>query len=274
MKMGAFLDQYHFIKCFPPTEDSCVLTVGYDDFHVIKPLFTFRVQNHYTWHFVLSGGGTLEMGGKMYPIKGGQMFFIPPEEQMRYYPDPEAPWEYVWFSLKGEAAREYGRLLGFSLEEPVRPCGHFSKTELALKKLFTSLTENDGGYFSVLSSFYEIMEICTSHTSGTGIDNVKKLIDESFTLPTFNIDQLCGDVGISHAHLLRLFKKNYGTTIIKYLLKKRVGYACELLVNTDIPIRSVAYSCGFSDEIHFMKTFKKEMGMSALAYRKTGGYRF
>ena len=97
---------------------------------------------------------------------------------------------------------------------------------------------------------------------------MKKHIDESFTLPGFSVEQLCYDAGISHAHLLRLFKQTYGVTIVKYLISKRLELACEMLQNTDLLVSSVAYSCGFSDEPHFMRTFKKEFGVSALQYRK------
>ena len=94
------------------------------------------------------------------------------------------------------------------------------------------------------------------------------MIDGSFTLPSFSIDQLCRDAGISHAQLLRRFKKAYGTTVIAYVVRKRIEHACELLEATDLPVYSVAFSCGFADEIHFMKTFKAQTGLSATAYRR------
>ena len=49
---------------------------------------------------------------------------------------------------------------------------------------------------------------------------------------------------------------------------KRIELACELLENSDLSVRSVAHSCGFSDEIHFMKTFKSRTGMTAAEYRR------
>lgn len=266
--MFNFINKDHFVRHFPSGKDPCILTVGYDDFRTVKPLFAFRVQNFYTWHFVLSGSGTLELGDKTFEISTGQIFFIPPGIKMRYYPKSDAPWEYVWFTLNPETARQYGKLLGLSEETPVTESRYIQKIRLCLKRMFESF-EDGGGYFSVLSCFYEIMEICTSYSPRTGIRRIREHIDETFALPSFNIGQLCCDVGISHPQLLRLFKSTYGMTVKKYVLKKRMELACELLLNTDLSIKSVAYSCGFSDEIHFMKTFKKELGTSALHYRKS-----
>lgn len=63
--MGSFLSVDQFVRHFPTTQDSCIRTVGYDDFAVVKPLTAFRIQNFYTWHFVLSGEGTLEMDSRV-----------------------------------------------------------------------------------------------------------------------------------------------------------------------------------------------------------------
>ena len=267
--MGNFIEQGSFTRFFYSSQEFSVLNVGYSDFSIVKGENAFRTQSYYTWHFVLSGEGTLEIHGKEYKIQGGDMFFIPPDAKMRYYPNKKNPWEYVWFSFKGAMAEEYAQLVGFSKRVPVCKARNFQRAQNCLGKLFDSLIKEESGYFGVLSTFFEIMEISTTTSVSTGIKQVKKLLDENFASPFFSIEQLCLDVGISHAHLLRLFKQAYGVTLVKYIIKKRIDLACELLCSTDLSVSSVAFSCGFSDEIHFMKTFKKEVGCSALNYKKT-----
>lgn len=247
--------------------DGVVLGVGYDNFEVTKPLFRFRVQNFYTWHIVISGSGTLDVEDKTFHIKCGDMFFIPPDVKMRYYPDKQDPWEYVWFSLNGETADNYGKLVGFSRDTFVLENRYNSIINGILKNLFATLSESSNGHFGVLSAFYKIMDICVSHVPTSGIQNIKAVIDANCMSQFFSIESLCRDVGISHVHLLRLFKNEYGDTLIGYITKKRIEYACELLATTELSVRTVAFSCGFSDEIHFMKTFKKSVGITALQYR-------
>ena len=266
--MDAFIEKMQFVRHFPSEEDSFIRTVGYDNFLAVKPLYAFRMQSFYTWHFILSGSGILEIGGRVYSVAQGQMFFIPPGEIMRYYPDKDTPWDYVWFSLTGDMAAKYGRLLGFSVNSPVKSMQYFQGVRRRLQKLFATLVEENGGVFSVLSAFYGILELCTSDAAPSGIQAVKRYIDESFTLPGFCVEQLCYDAGLSHAQLLRLFRSAYGMTVIKYVINKRITLACELLTTTDMSVGSVALSCGFSDEPHFMRTFKQRVGISALQYRK------
>ena len=266
--MGTFFDKPQFVRHFPTEGASFIQTVGYDNFQYVRPLKAFRMQSFYTWHFVISGSGVLEIAGKTFSVFRGQMFFIPPGVKMRYYPHPDEPWEYVWFSLTGEMAKSYGGQLGFSKEHPIKNIPFFSGVHNRLTKLFVSLVEENGGMFGALSAFYGIMELCTADAPATGIRGVKKHIDESFSLPGFSVEQLCYDAGLSHAHLLRLFRKAYGMSVIQYVIKKRIALACELLISTELSIKSVAFSCGFTDESHFMKTFKREIGESALKYRK------
>ncbi len=269
--MGDFFKNSNLSHCFYSSDAFCILTIGYNNFKYVKPILQFRTQGFYTWHFIISGSGFLEIAGKVYNLKGGDMFFIPPDTKMRYFPKEDDPWEYVWFAFKGEKSKSYGELVGFTEGIFTGKMKYFGRIKNLLENRLRRLEDGSVGYFGALSTFYETLEICTSYTSHTGIHRIKEQIDESFTITGFNIEKLCYDVGISHAHLLRLFKKEYGITVIRYVIKKRIELACELLQNSDLSVGEVCFSCGFSDEIHFIKTFKKEMGVSALNYRKKFG---
>ncbi len=267
--MGNFIQEEFFSRFFHPNDDFGIINFGYDDFCFVKAAHSFRVQNYYTWHFVISGKGHLEIGGRAYDLSEGDSFFIPPDTPMRYFPYPDGPWEYVWFSFRGQNASSYGEQLGFSVDTPVRVCRHFGRTKQILKRTIEDMRDANHGYYKVLAAFYELMDISISeHQPRTPIQAVREFIDESYMIPDFNIENLCRDVGFSHAQLLRLFKKEYGKTVQRYVIERRLSLACELLENSDISVCSVALSCGFSDEIHFMKSFKKHYGITATKYRK------
>lgn len=100
------------------------------------------------------------------------------------------------------------------------------------------------------------------------LDSVKELLHEYF-LENLTLDQLTVITGISPFHIAREFKKHCGTTIGTYVTNLRISHACKLLLKKDYPIVRVGLECGFSDQSHFGNTFKKVMGVTPLAYRKT-----
>ncbi len=265
--MENFFRAPRFVQYFQTVERFGISNLGYDDFHTVRAIHAFRTQSFCTLHFVLNGKGTLEIGDKQFSLHGGDMFFTPADTQMRYSPSPDDPWDYVWFSLSDTAAcRE---LFGFSIDTPWRAVPHFTRVKSILGRTLTALDQKEIGYYGVLSAFYEILDICTAPVPPRGAHAVKALIDENFVSPAFRVETLCRDAGLSHAHLLRLFKAEYGVTVQRYVTDRRMALAKELLYTTDLSVGSVALSCGFADESHFMKTFKKETGFSALGYRKS-----
>ncbi len=71
-------------------------------------------------------------------------------------------------------------------------------------------------------------------------------------------------------YVSQLFKKESGTTFVRYIIQKRLEDAKELLVTTQKPVTDIALAVGFNDTLHFMKTFKKYVGMTPGQYRDHG----
>ena len=75
---------------------------------------------------------------------------------------------------------------------------------------------------------------------------------------------------INNNYLSQVFKKNMGTSVIKYLINFRIDQAKKLLAETDNPVFIVAEEVGFHEFRHFSKTFKRITGLSPAQYRKKG----
>jgi YesN/AraC family two-component response regulator len=69
-------------------------------------------------------------------------------------------------------------------------------------------------------------------------------------------------------YLSALFSKTANISLIHFINKTRIDISKSLIVNYDISISEAAYSCGFSDEKYFMKTFKKLENLTPTQYRK------
>lgn len=60
-------------------------------------------------------------------------------------------------------------------------------------------------------------------------------------------------------YIARMFKKYYGISFITYLNSLRIKKAQELLRNTDLSIKEIAYKVGYNNLNYFYKIFKRNM---------------
>ena len=65
----------------------------------------------------------------------------------------------------------------------------------------------------------------------------------------------------------REFKKLFKDSPAKWVLKKRLKLAAELLINTELPVGEITYETGFENQTHFSRTFKEKYGISPSLYR-------
>lgn len=69
-------------------------------------------------------------------------------------------------------------------------------------------------------------------------------------------------------YVSQLFKKEAGTTFIRYITQLRLDDAVKLLMTTNMPVVDIAMGVGFNDYFYFLKTFKKFKGKTPSQYRK------
>lgn len=83
------------------------------------------------------------------------------------------------------------------------------------------------------------------------------------------LDVVCQLCGYSKSHFCRTFKSIVGDTFHNVLNRHRIKIACLHLKESRSPIESIAVAVGFADAKSFCRVFKKRMGVSPVAYRKS-----
>lgn len=95
------------------------------------------------------------------------------------------------------------------------------------------------------------------------IDYIKKNYDKDISIVTLS-DQL----NISSVYLSQLFKKETGTSPLKFIIEYRIEQAKYLLIKSDEPINNIAIRVGFWEQKYFSRSFKKLTGLTPTQYRK------
>ena len=83
------------------------------------------------------------------------------------------------------------------------------------------------------------------------------------------ISQLADSLGLSLSYFQHLYKDFFGCSCQQDIINARLKLAKYYLLNSEIRIRELAYFCGYENELHFMRQFKKFVGRTPSEYRES-----
>lgn len=238
----------------------------------------------YELNIVLSGNGRHDVGKYFYAVSGGEVFVIPPNVTHSYMFVGEGKVFHLLISEKFfdqfesflETADGYNML--FSTQPELRilsgvpaslslTSDEMQKIDLLISDLFAPQDKNHNLRQSV-TALKLLVELCStlainesvakeSKTSGAilALDYINRHAGEKIT-----IEDLCEISYTSRTALIDEFKTLTGKTPQKYLADFRLKKAEQLLLTTNKKITEIAFECGFFDNAHFCKEFKRRFG--------------
>jgi AraC family transcriptional regulator len=82
------------------------------------------------------------------------------------------------------------------------------------------------------------------------------------------ISELAASARLSKSHFSRAFKTHFGRSPQQYILERRVARAQRLMLVSDSRLCEIAIACGFSDQAHLSRMFRRTVGDSPNAWRR------
>jgi transcriptional regulator GlxA family with amidase domain len=82
------------------------------------------------------------------------------------------------------------------------------------------------------------------------------------------VADLAKRANLSESQFTRIFRRQTETTPAQYIVQTRINAARALLETTDKLLADIAQETGFYDHAHFIKTFKRIVGITPSRYRK------
>ncbi|NLO85977.1 MAG: response regulator [Clostridiales bacterium] len=128
-------------------------------------------------------------------------------------------------------------------------------------------------YLQELSMWMDIFCARIEHEF-SDYDNKKKIrqavnyVRDHFS-QLINMTMVSNEVSMNYTIFSLLFKQYTGVNFVNYLQEIRIKEAMRLLETTDWRVNEIGRRSGFTDEKHFLKTFKNFSGFSPTEYRRT-----
>lgn len=272
----------------------------------LEPGFTFRIQkcpltHEYFVHshdfselvVILQGSAVHIIEGREYPVTAGQVFLIHSGVSHGYKNVDGIEYINVMFQPEQLLQLSELRLLpGFQALFYIEP---FYRKEMnfkgmltlneaqlqeAIKLLDLILTEYElqpQGYRLMIRSYFTALVGLLSryYQIGSGADDNKALrigeavtyIEEHFLQP-ITLQAMADKAYLSTRQFQRVFTRNYHTTPMDYVIRKRLDYSCTLLRHPNLSISQVALESGFRDQNYYARQFRKVYSCTPSEYRE------
>ena len=247
-----------------------------------EPLHCYgpAIRDYYLLHVVQSGRGMFQNSYGQFPVKAGQGFFIFPQEITVYTADKQNPWAYDWVGFSGNLAQKLMETIDVSQQQPVLDFGSYANDISQIIRdiyhhastLYLREMAEFGGMLR-LFAWLRQAQLKDHHSLSLAVSRsyyqkAKWYMDANLQ-KDLKITEVAAFVGLSRSQLFRIIVANSGMSPKQMLLLMRLKHAEILLKETDLPLKAIALSCGFSSAARMGVVFKSEKGITATQYRES-----
>lgn len=232
----------------------------------------------YLFFIVKKGSGTLEYDNQTHYIKTGDCVFIDCKKEYSQCSSLNL-WEIQWVHFYGP---NISSIYKKYIERGGLPCfstNHYTSYEDILTTIHTIARSDD--FIKDMNIYSKLTELLTLLMSDSwhkdafkklnntkrDLQVVKEYLDVNYS-DKLTLDSLSEQFFINKYYLTRLFKEQFGLSLIDYLLHVRITHAKQLLRFSNLSIEKVGVQCGIPDANYFTRIFKKIEGNSPKEYRK------
>jgi len=97
------------------------------------------------------------------------------------------------------------------------------------------------------------------------INSLKEILHEDHE--NLSLQYLSNQLGVHPSHLSRAVPKYLSTTLGDYIRQQKIKKAVNLIIDSNQSFLDIAFNCGFSDQSHFIRTFRAYMGVTPNQYK-------
>ena len=184
--------------------------------------------------------------------------------------------------LSVSSAMGRSKLLGFQQDFDQMIFAALKQKGLRAHELFNdSKTVEMHG--SAIQSIQEMLEWVESVVERTieyinGTQKLMSPVEKAKNYIRLNLDkeltreEIASYVYLNPDYFDRVFKKDTGASVARFIMQERLTKAKELLEKTDISISTIAENVGYPNSANFSSMFKRMTGMNPVDYRKSKSY--
>lgn len=250
--------------------------------HPSRYVFTLesgRVLEEYQLLYITEGKGKFScetLGrNKTIQIESGMMFLLFPGEWHSYHPDRQTGWKEYWIGFNGHFMDNLIEKKFFSKDRPVFKVNIHEDIVALYKEAITAAVKQESGFQQLLAGivgrllslayFYDRNSQFEESDTAKKISQAKVMIQDSYA--DISPEEIASRLCVSYSSFRKTFKEYTGFSPARYISEVRMGKAKELLTNTSLSIKEVAYRVGYNNHDYFFTAFRHMTGRTPAEYR-------
>ncbi len=237
-----------------------------------------RILNEYQLIYITNGGGTfISDSVKKTELKEGNMFLLFPGEWHSYQPAKRTGWDEYWVGFNGINIDNRIQNAFFSKNKPIFKVGLHEEIVQLYKQAINSAREQKTGFQQMLAGIVNHLlgyaytldkHYIFEDLQVIGHINKAKIIFLENFRTNIKPEEVAKQVNMSYSWFRRIFKQYMGFSPSQYLQELRIQKSKELLTNTPITVKEIAFEVGFENPDYFCTAFRKRTGTTPIKYRE------
>lgn len=254
-----------------------LLSVPYSYDSDIRLDFSNAPRPHHNLLVMKEGFAQVESDGKTLCLKQGDILFIPKNSTYNslWQINDKLSFHTIHFSFSAKSDPFAGKNLAVQLLDN----SQFDKVHALFKQTEKIEQLQESELHFAISALFSVFGILFPHIKAMPQKPINKALlpaldylQNNYFKPV-TVEHLASLCFLSPSRFYYLFKSHTGVSPIVYKNQLAIaGAANDLLLNQDENILNIAKAHGFTNLIYFERLFKKVMGQSPSAYRKTKLY--
>lgn len=237
--------------------------------------------------FILSGQGICELNGIFRPITKGDLIVCNPGILHDEFVDSRSV---ALVSFAADGIQLPGLPDNCVIPNEMEPLFHLTSKAPMFHSLVSMLADevksNDARLGLTCQALFQALFYLTLDTidayykrPSVATDSVMDLAHQirayvdAHVTEELSVSEIAGTFQISASYLARIFKRSIGYPLSKYIIRRRLGEAQTLLLNSTMPISEISLRVGYPNQSYFTKLFTQSFGVSPLQYRKISSER-
>lgn len=149
------------------------------------------------------------------------------------------------------------------------PFASYSLSDVFFQKISECHTERDmkRTYLLAIKTFSGMIQDAKDNRTQNGVCERCKLYIDQNMYEKISVQTIADAIGISANHLSTVFAKETETTLTKYIHRKRLDRASELLKHSNMEINEISEKLMFCSQSYMTSLFKQQFGLTPQKYR-------